>query len=420
MIKVPLTFDISKTLLLARLRQSLIAAAGVTFGIAMFITLVSFMTGLNRMLDSLILNRTPHIRLYNAINPSPEQPVQLSGEFEGSLNIINSIKPSDGREEIYNGKTILQAIRNDSRVTAVSPKVEAQVFYNVGVIDLNGLVNGIDVETELRSFSFNDYIIKGDARGLTKTANSIILGKGVADKMMAEVGEMVQLTSAKGERIQLKVVGIFQLGLAAVDDVNSYASISTTQKLLGKTESYFTDIQVKLKDISTAPLVAKEYARVFDVDAEDIQTANAQFESGTRVRNIITYAVSITLLIVAGFGIYNILNMMIYEKMDSIAILKATGFSGVDVKKIFINLSMIIGVIGGSVGLCLGFVFTSIIDQIPFKTAALPSIHTYPINYDIRFYFIGVTFALLTTYIAGYFPAKKAGKMDPVIIIRGK
>jgi lipoprotein-releasing system permease protein len=418
--KIPINLDISLTLLKARLRQTVIAGAGVTFGIAMFITLVSFMTGLNAMLDSLILNRTPHVMLFNAINPAASQPLNRLEEFSNSVNIITSIKPSDGREEIYNAKPVLAAISKDPRVIAVSPKVASQVFYNVGVIDLNGLVNGIDVDTETRSFAFNDYIIKGDAMGLKRVTNSIILGKGVADKMMAEVGEMVQVTSAKGDRMQLKVVGIFQLGLAAVDDVQSYASITTTQKLLGKTESYITDIQVKLKDVNAAPAVAKEYSRVFKIDAEDIQTANAQFESGTKVRNTITYAVSITLLIVAGFGIYNILNMMIYEKMDAIAILKATGFSGSDVRRIFINLAMIIGVAGGLAGLLLGFLFTSIIDNIPFETAALPSIHTYPINYDIRFYFIGVTFALITTYIAGFFPARKASLIDPVVIIRGK
>lgn len=418
--KKPVILEISQTLLLARLRQSLIAAAGVTFGIAMFITLVSFMTGLNKMLDSLILNRTPHVRLYNAINPSMDQPINRVKEFDNSLNIIRSIKPSDSRVEIYNTIPILKALQNDPRVIAVGPKVAAQVFYNVGVIDLNGTVNGIDVQTEIKSFSFNDYIIRGDAADLDRVTNSIILGKGVADKMMAEIGEVIQITSAKGEQISLKVVGIFQLGLAAVDDVQSYASLSTTQKLLGKNDSYYTDIQVKLTDISLAPAVANEFAKIYRVDAEDVQTANAQFESGTKVRNTITYAVSITLLIVAGFGIYNILNMMIYEKMDSIAILKATGFSGSDVKRIFINLSLIIGAIGGIVGLLLGFIFTSLIDQIPFKTAALPAISTYPINYNITFYFIGITFAMVTTYIAGYFPARKASRIDPVVIIRGK
>ncbi|MBK9045529.1 MAG: FtsX-like permease family protein [Dermatophilaceae bacterium] len=415
-----LNLSISKTLLMARLKQSVIAAAGVTFGIAMFITLVSFMTGLNKMLDSLILNRTPHIRLFNAINPNADQPVNRTAEFSKSLNIVQSIKPSDSRTEIYNSSAIIQSLKNDSRVIAVAPKVASQVFYNIGVIDLNGLVNGIDVSQELKYFSFADYIIKGDAYDLNRISNSVILGKGVADKMMARVGDVIHVTSAKGDQMSLKVVGVFQLGLATIDDVQSYASLETTQKLLGKPKSYFTDIQVKLNNINDAPKIAKEYSNRYRTDAEDVQTANAQFESGTKVRNIITYAVSVTLLIVAGFGIYNILNMMIYEKMDAIAILKATGFSSSDVKNIFINLSMIIGVIGGFMGLLIGMLLTMLIDQIPFNTAALPAITTYPINYDIKYYLIGVIFALITTYIAGYFPAKKAARIDPVVIIRGK
>jgi lipoprotein-releasing system permease protein len=130
--------------------------------------------------------------------------------------------------------------------------------------------------------------------------------------------------------------------------------------------------------------------------------------------------VGIVLLVVAGFGIYNILNMMIYEKLDSIAILKATGFSGRDVKIVFIAISVSIGLSGGVAGLIFGFILSSIIDQIPFITEALPTIDTYPINYDLKYYLIAIVFALVTTYFAGFFPARKAGKIDPVIIIRGK
>ena len=138
------------------------------------------------------------------------------------------------------------------------------------------------------------------------------------------------------------------------------------------------------------------------------------------MRNIISYSVGITLLIVAGFGIYNILNMMIYEKMDSIAILKATGFSGRDVKRIFLVIALGIGVFGGFLGLIFGFLLSSVIGQIPFNTSALPTVKTYPINYSPVFYIIGIVFSLITTYFAGFFPARKASKVDPVIIIRGK
>ena len=138
------------------------------------------------------------------------------------------------------------------------------------------------------------------------------------------------------------------------------------------------------------------------------------------IRTIISYSVSVTLLIVAGFGIYNILNMMIYEKMDSIAIMKATGFSGKDVRKIFITLSLIIGVVGGLSGLIFGFAGALLIDQIPFETTSLPTIKTFPVIYDPVYYIIGIVFSIGITYLSGYFPARKASKVDPVEIIRGK
>ena len=86
-----LIIDIAFNLIKARLKQSIVAAVGVTFGIAMFITLVSFMNGLNNLLDGLMLNRTPHVRLYNEIKPTKEQPVTLSKKFRNTTNFINSI-----------------------------------------------------------------------------------------------------------------------------------------------------------------------------------------------------------------------------------------------------------------------------------------------------------------------------------------
>jgi len=418
--KYKLIMDVAKSLLLARWRQTMIAAVGVTFSITMFITLLGFMSGLNQMLDNLIINRTPHVHLYNEIQPSKNQPINSLSKYSKHHNFISSIKPKNERLEIYNNASIIKTLKKDERVLGVAPKIIAQVFYNVGALDLTGVINGIDVEAENRLFTFSDYVTLGNYLDLKNIPNSVILGKGAADKMMAEIGDMIQVTTTKGERVKLKVVGIFQSGLMDLDKVNSYASINTSQKLLGESNNYITDLQVKLKDINMAPAMAKEYANLFTVDAVDIQTANSQFETGSSVRTLISYAVGITLLIVAGFGIYNILNMMIYEKMDSIAILKATGFSGKDVNAIFIFIALSIGIIGGLFGLLFGFGLSSLIDQIPFNTSSRPTIKTYPIDYSMKYYLIASAFSVITTYFAGYFPARKASSVDPVIIIRGK
>ena len=418
--KFKLIASVSKSLLLARWKQTLVAAIGVTFSITMFIGLLSFMSGLNDLLDGLVVNRTPHIRLYNEILPSKIQPIDKSTDYNTSYNFIRSIKPKNKLLEIYNNAAVIKTLQSDSRVLGIAPKITAQVFYNVGSIDLTGNINGIDVDEENRLFLFKDYVVEGNYIDLKNTPNSIVLGKGAAEKMLTNIGDIIQVTTTKGERLQLKVVGFFQSGLQDIDKVQSYTSIATAQKLLGESNSYITDIQIKLKDIVLAPALAKEYAALFELDAIDIQTANSQFETGSSVRTLISYAVGITLLIVAGFGIYNILNMMIYEKMDSIAILKATGFSGADVNKIFITIALSIGIFGGLLGLLFGFGLSAVIDQIPFNTAALPTIKTYPINYNPKFYIIGGIFSIITTYFAGYLPSRKASKIDPVIIIRGK
>ncbi len=407
-------------MLLARLRQTSVAAIGVTFSICMFITLLSFMTGLNDLLDGLILNRTAHVRLFNEIKPNDKQPINTSADFKNTYNFVQSVKAVNSRKELYNSEAIMNAVKKDDRVLGLAPKISAPVFFNGGSVDIAGVINGIDVEAESKLFFFNDYVVKGTSIDIKNVSNSIVLGKGLADKLLVNIGDVVQVITSQGEQFPLKVVGIFQSGLNDIDKVQSFASIATAQKLLGKNNNYITDIQIKLHDVKQAPEIAKEYSQLFETDAEDIQTANSQFETGSSVRTIISYSVGITLLIVAGFGIYNILNMMIYEKMESIAILKATGFSGKDVQLIFIVIALTIGIIGGLLGLLLGFSLSSVIDQIPFNTASLPTITTYPINYNPKFYIIGAIFSVITTFLAGWFPASKASKVDPVIIIRGK
>jgi lipoprotein-releasing system permease protein len=414
-----LIFNIAIHLLKARLKQTIVAAVGVTFGIVMFIALVSFMNGLNDLLDGLMLNRTAHVRLYNEIKPTLKQPIELSEKYKNSTNFISSIKPKDRGKAIYNSQAIINYLKQDNRIIDVAPKINVPVFFNSGTIEISGVINGIDVLPEEKLFKISDYVIEGKVADLIQN-NSIIIGKGLADKMLLAVGDMIKVTSAKGNLASLKIVGISQFGIAEYDNTMCYTSLATAQKLLGESTNYVTDIQVKLFDITTAPSVAVEFQNKFEIDAIDYQTANSQFETGSTVRSIISYAVGVVLLIVAGFGIYNILNMMIFEKMDSIAILKATGFSGNDVKWIFILLALIIGLVGGVFGLIFGFVFSSIIDVIPFETASLPTIKTYPINFNPLFYVIGIVFALLTTIIAGLFPALKASKIDPVEIIRGK
>lgn len=277
----------------------------------------------------------------------------------------------------------------------------------------------MDILEEERISNLGDYIVQGSAQALANSDNGVILGIGLAEKMSLGMGDRVQVSTPGGAVFPLRIVGIYQSGLADIDNTQSLTTVQNAQRIMGEASNYITDIHIKLADVREAPAMARQLQAQYKVQARDIQDANAQFETGTTIRNLITYAVSITLLIVAGFGIYNILNMLIYEKMNDIAILKATGFSGLDVQNIFMSQALLIGLIGGLSGLLLGFGLSHLIDSLPFETEALPTIDTFPVNHNPMYYLIGITFALLSTFIAGYLPSAKARKIDPVQIIRG-
>jgi len=412
--------EIARALLMARAKQTLVAAIGVTFSVAFFISLLGFMEGLNSLLDGLVLNRTPHIRLYNDLQPSAIQPIDLDSTYKGYHRFVHSLKPSNSRKEIYNADRIIQKLNSDPKVFGVAPKVSAQVFYNLGNVELNGIIHGINANEEARLFNFQNYVLDGYFMELETRPNTILLGSGVAKKILAKKGDLIQVTTINGEKFALKVLGFFQSGMVEFDKTQSYVSLATCQKLLGVPNNYITDIQVKLVEMDQAPALAMEYEALFGINTEDIQTANAQFETGSSARTIISFSVGIVLLLVAGFGIYNILNMMIYEKMDTIAILKATGFSGSDVKKIFMTISLSIGLAGALAGALLGLFFSILIDNIPFDSMAVPGVDTYPVDYGLQYYTIAILFAVATTFLASWFPSQKASLVDPVEIIRGK
>jgi lipoprotein-releasing system permease protein len=406
--------------MLARKKQSFIAALGVTFGIGAYIIMMSFMSGLNQLLDNLILNRTPHVHLYNEVKPSKNQPIQLAQDYSNQLKIVQSIKPKKQQLKIHNALPIIKYLESKKEIKSITAQVKAQALYLGGSSQLNALLTGVNIEREVEQYHISDYIIEGNALELIKNDKGIILGVGAAKKLSLNLGDYVQIGTLRGEIFPLKIIGFFQSGMTEIDNVQSYVNIKMAQRIMGETNDYITDILVKLQTMETAPKYAKELEGKFSVTALDIQTANAQFDTGTFVRNLISYAVSITLLIVAGFGIYNILNMLIFEKMNDIAILKATGFSSADVRWIFISQAIIIGIVGGILGLVLGYFVSALIDRTPFNSHAIPNMDTYPVNYNPTYYFIGIAFAMVSTYFAGYFPSRKAGKIDPVDIIRGQ
>jgi lipoprotein-releasing system permease protein len=112
--------------------------------------------------------------------------------------------------------------------------------------------------------------------------------------------------------------------------------------------------------------------------------------------------------------------MIIYEKLPDIAILKAIGYKNRDIVKIFLLESVFIGVTGGLLGLLLGFLMQKIVGSIKINVKGFLTLEYLQFNSSLSFYLFAFFFALLVTAIAGYLPARKASKTDPIEILRAK
>lgn len=412
-----LVVDIARTHLISKPRQTIIAMLGVTFGIGMFIAMVSLMTGLNNFTEELTMTSSPDIHIYHDVTES--RPSVIEQVNVGGINKVHHQKPKNETPRLRNAHQIAALIRRDPRVTGVAPSISSQVFYNYGPVQLSGNILGVDIIEEDKLFELREKMKEGRIEDLKANHDGIIMGRGLARKLNARTGDRVVITTPQGYTMTLKVVGVFQMGLGSIDNVRSYANLSTVQTILQQDHLYVTDINIKLKDLLLAKSIAPTYQGMYGYKAEDWETANATFLTGNIIRNILTYSVSITLLIVAGFGIYNILNMTIYNKMKDIAILKAMGFAGKDVKQIFMIQSLVIGFIGSLLGLAIGYGLSLLIAQAPFNGGDFISLDHFPVNFDPRYYIIGIVFGVTTTAFAGYMPSRKASKIDPIEILRG-
>ncbi len=402
---------------MAKKRQTLVAMLGVTFGIAMFITMISFMQGVNQFLEDSALDASPHIRVYNEINT--QRPGLIEERNPANFNVIYHQKPKDEQARIKNGLTIADRIEREPGVLGTSPQVATQVFYNNGPIQLSGTIAGVDIDRENRLYKLSSRIKSGSIRALQSNPDGLIMGAVLARKLNVRVGDKVTVTTPKGGIRILRVVGTFGFGVGTVDNTKSYGNLSTVQEILQRDPSYITDIHIKMLDPLEAIPFGKKLRATYGYYTEDWATANTAILAGEKIRGMLTYVVSITLLVVAGFGIYNIMNMTVINKIKDIAILKATGFDASDIIAIFLLQAAFIGFTGGLLGLVIGFGLSYLLSISPFDAGDFLSIKTFPVIFAAKYYVMGLLFGVITTILAGYFPSRKAAQVDPVAILRG-
>lgn len=403
--------EIAYTHLFSKKKQTLVAALGVTVGIAIFIFMNSLMNGFEVASVESLFKSTPHLRIYK--NDALSKSLVVSAD-SNKINLISNPKITSESKKIINPTSLLKILKNESEVTGVTPNVSGNVFYKNGDSEVSGRVSGVIIDEQNAMFNLQSYIVDGNISHLSGYQNGIIMGVGIAEKLNLKINDNVTVASALGVNKLMKIVALLQTGNTAVDKTLSYINLPVAQQLQKQSPSYITDIYVNIKDFEKAKAYISKYKHLTGYDVEDWETANAAAAAANKMRKMMAMAISMSIMLVAAFGIYNILNMTIMEKLNDIAILKAIGFSGRDIVKIFVMEAIIIGIIGIVFGLILAFILINLMGNMWVGG----DIGFFPIRVFPKYFGVGVFFGLVVTFFAGYIPARKAALLDPISIFR--
>ena len=383
---------------------TVISIVGVAAGVMALVIGLAINNGFRTTLQQSLLGTTAHVMLLNR----------------------------QAAQGIANWKDLEPALRKQPHVTSVSPGLYGKVLLTgpLGGAQADGAVlKGVpldmppDMLRHLKQGSFDE--LKNDT-GLP----GIILGARLAQNTGMLLHSVVNVISPQGtitpfgphlSRYQFRVVGIVESGFYDVDSSMAFTSLHEAQ-IVFDTGDVVSDIELQLDDIYKAPEVAQaaEKAAGPPLVANTWMEQYRQILTALNMEKIVT-AITIGLIqLVAALNILITLIMMVMEKNRDIAVLMSMGAKRQQIRKIFVFQGVLIGVVGTSIGLALGYALSYFADRYHWLTLnqEVYSLSFVPFNprWQDAIWIAGA--AILVSFIATLYPARSATRIAPVEALR--
>lgn len=384
---------------------NIISIIGVMIGVAALIIVLSIMNGFESEVRSRIIGFGSHIRLRTFHNKGLEDYQQAE-----------------------------EKIRHLDHIVGMSPYVDEKGLIIFKSNKSGVVVKGVDTATLSQVSDIEDHIIYGSfdvgevGTDGQKPQPGIVLGRYLADKVGAGLGDTVYILSPSGigplvppRFYPFRVTGYFESGLFEFDDVFAYISIKDAQRLFGM-KNEVSGLEIKLDNLDHAQNVSRQiddllgypYTTVTWFDMNKNLFSWMQFEKWG------FFIILSLIIMVAAFNIVSTLIMIVLEKTKEIGILKSMGASSGSIMKIFMFEGLVGGTIGTILGCLIGFGLCWL--QLKYKFFSLPPdvyiISALPILMKVSDFVFITLVAILLCFLASVYPAKKASRLDPVQAIR--
>lgn len=410
---IPLALSIALAHLRSRKRQTVVSILGVTLGVGVFVSISGMMQGFQNYFRTQIIETNPHIVITDEIRQPPRQPLQVLHPRDAVD--IKRILPRDPVRGINDAVGILAALSSMPGLAA-TPTLRGQVILRRAGRDHAVAALGIDPVKETRVTSLARDMVSGRLDALGSRPDGVIIGVSLAKKMGAAVGDTIAAATLAGGETSLRIVGIFRTGLEQQDTGLIYLSLSKQQSMQGRPR-VINEIRIRLDDIAGSIPIATMIEGRWGLKTAPWEETYARVLSVFVLQNSIIFACTASILLVAGFGIFNIISTVVMEKSRDIAIMRSIGVAGRDIVSIFVIEGAVVGTIGMVAGWMLGLGLSWMLEQIPAPGGEPGA--TLIVARSIGIYGIASFIALLASLGAAWLPARKAARTDPLTIIRG-
>lgn len=403
--------------LLEKKRQTFLTLLGVFFGTMAYVSVSGFFLGFQGFLIEQLVNNTAQIHIQARQDYLTTH--QLDHDFFGKDLLHSFWQPGPsgvlGFLAVQDPPAWYERLRKDPRVDSFSPLFTVPALFNLSKISVSANMIGCNPAEQAKVTSVADYMIDGKFTDIGGSGNRIILGEELAKRLGAIRDQMILVSVGTFAPAPFKVVGIYSSGNRAAD-LQAYAAIGDVQRL-NHSLNRVNEIGVKLKDYAMARDMAGAWAKVAPELTESWDQQNENILSVFKIQNALRFSMIATILVVAGFGIYNVLNMTVNQKRQDIAILRSMGYDTFDVIMLFFSQGLLVGVVGAFFGVFSGYFFCLYLQTIPFSGGMMNAGHL-RISLDFWIFVQAVVLALGASSLASILPARAAGKLTPIEIIR--
>ncbi|MCM0605075.1 MAG: ABC transporter permease [Xanthomonadaceae bacterium] len=404
--------------LVARKRQTLFTLLGIIFGATAFIVISGFFSGFQNFLITQLLDNDAHLKIFAKEDLVTEH--SLDQYFFKDAEHVFWISPPGGKKDlasITDPQGWYRRLKSDPRVIAYSPHFTSQILVTRAKASVSGRLIGVDPHLQTKVTNIENYMEMGRFTDIGSGGNRVVVGDDFLGKVGAHYGETILISNGISQPKPFKVVGVFHTGMKPIDGSSVYGGLVDAQKMNG-TPDVINEIAVRVTDTDEAKFMAEDWRQSSHEKIESWDETNANFLSVFKIQNATRYMMIAVILIVAGFGIYNILNMVVNQKRKDIAILRSMGFETSEIISLFLIQGLILGIVGAFSGMVFGFLICLYLETIRFGGGPLGGAGFLRISYAPVIYIQALVLSVACSSFASFLPARAAGRMQPIEIIR--